>query len=447
MSDMKPPVAKVPEAAAPLPKGNPALRMMGLPNFKLKLPSRNWLIFLSVTGSITSMILYDKYQKKKAQEKWCKLVSHVSREPFDTKALPRKVTVFLAAPPGDGLRAPREYFLDYIKPILVAGAIEWDVVEGRREGEVRAGLAERIRKLRKRLEAERSGKEPGEDDVVRGIQFRGGIREFDGMKGDIVIGRHTWKEYIRGLHEGWLGPLLPPEILEPDTTSDTLIDTNDSQTQTLGTTSSNPSSLESPTSVSPPAAPPAEKIKTAAEGPPPAYLPTSAYSEASLPTTIPTAFDPSSPFRFQHLLGFLNTPIRIYRFFNRRKLADEAGREAAAVVLALETRPYGYTEHSDTFQENRSHDEESNSSRPKEDAEQQTVLVNEETDWHKSVRQTKDGDDERVWLDGIVLDDRIAKRMLRFVLTEEEQRRAERISLGLEGAKDDARDVGEDSIC
>jgi hypothetical protein len=28
-----------------------------------------------------------------------------------------------------------------------------------------------------------------------------------GPKGDLVIGRHTWKEYIRGLHEGWLGPL------------------------------------------------------------------------------------------------------------------------------------------------------------------------------------------------------------------------------------------------
>lgn len=55
-----------------------------------------------------------------------------------------------SAPPGDGLRAAREHFHEYVKPILVAGAVDWEVIEGRKEGDVRAGLAAKIRRLRRR---------------------------------------------------------------------------------------------------------------------------------------------------------------------------------------------------------------------------------------------------------------------------------------------------------
>ena len=78
------------------------------------------------------------------------MVSYLAREPLPTTQLPRKFTVFLCAPPGDGLRSAREYFQEYIKPVLVAAAVDWDVVEGRREGEVRAGLAARVRALRRK---------------------------------------------------------------------------------------------------------------------------------------------------------------------------------------------------------------------------------------------------------------------------------------------------------
>ena len=155
--------------------------------------------------------MYDRREKKRVQRKWAKVVEHVALEPLDTTQLPRRLTVYVSAPPADGLVSAREHFNEYVKPILVAAAMDWDAVEGRREGDVRAGLAERIRRVRKKR-GERSV-EPVEEDaqeVLEQQRARAGIREWDGTPGDIVIGRNTWKEYVRGLHEGWLGPLDPP---------------------------------------------------------------------------------------------------------------------------------------------------------------------------------------------------------------------------------------------
>jgi import inner membrane translocase subunit TIM54 len=56
-------------------------------------------------------------------------------------------------------------------------------------------------------------------------------------------------------------------------------------------------------------------------------------------------------------------------------------------------------------------------------------LVQEEPEWHKSVRKNHDPTKESVWVDRMVLDDRIAQRMRKFILDED------RISR-MEGVKD-----------
>lgn len=193
------------KAAAAATEQNPALKRMGLP--RLRLPSRNWSIFWAITGSFAGAVIYDKYQTKRMRGKWVQLVSHIADEQLDTKTLPRKVTIYLQAPPGDGLRTAREHFHLYVKPVLVAAAMDWDVVEGRKEGDVRHKTAEKIRKWRRR----RGEGEPvaaGDDGTltVEDLREKNGDVEYPGVAGDIVIGRHTWKEYIRGLHEGYLGP-------------------------------------------------------------------------------------------------------------------------------------------------------------------------------------------------------------------------------------------------
>ena len=353
--------------------------------------------------------------------------------------MPRKITIFLAAPPGDGLRSAREYFQEYVKPFLVAAALDWDVVEGRREGEVRAGLAEKIRKFRKR-NGEVSGansEDADAEDLVEQTKKSIGIRQWDGFQGDLVIGRHTWKEYIRGLHEGWLGPLDPPPepphaLSEVSLSNQTLI----AETQEPPPSAEPPPSTEIPPPTETPAPQPDPPKKPISPLPP--YISPSQYSTLPLAPTIPSELPPSTPLPLPHILGFLNTPIRIQRFLTRRRLADRTGRDVAALVLAAYTRQYEFSNSfassvdpdSPTTGADRSTDLDGSNSAVLETGkiwEQQRLLEEEEREWHKSARKPNPAGEEgkeRVWLEEMVVDERIGQRMRRFELGTEDKQRA-----------------------
>ncbi|KAI9932953.1 mitochondrial import inner membrane translocase subunit tim54 [Aspergillus wentii] len=438
-----------PAASHPTPKPpNPALRMLGLPNLRLKLPSRNWMIFFTITGSFAGAMIYDRREKKRAQKKWCDLVAHLSKETLPVEQTRRKLTVYLSAPPGDGLRIARDHFKEYVKPILVAAAMDYNVIEGRREGDVRAGTAERIRKLR-RKSGEPSTVEPeiGVEEVVADAREKIGVYDEPGPKGDIVIGRHTWKEYIRGLHEGWLGPLDPPSPPPPAAVEAEVAEVPSPTTSEVAETgSSDDASPAAPAAEA--AAEPSEEKKDTPEntenkdekkkptGPTPAYIAPAEYSSQAIPRTFPESLDGSVPIAFPHLLGFLNTPIRIYRYLTQRRLAESVGREVAGIVLASHTRPYQDGSGADVGVDAAPSQDSSDSllGVSSRNHEQQTVLEIEEEEWHKSVhkRDESNPDKEREWLDDVVLDPRIASRMQRYTLSPEEEARSQRLAEGAE---------------
>ncbi|KAI0139972.1 mitochondrial import inner membrane translocase subunit Tim54 [Hypoxylon sp. NC0597] len=381
------------------PTPNPAFRMMGIPVLPRKLPSRNWMIFFAITGSLSAAIIYDKREKKRATARWSKAVSHLAREPLpNPNQLPRKLTIFLESPPGDGLRVAQDHFTEYIKPVLAASGLDWEFVQGRKEGDIRAAVAERIRRTRQ-PETESQTK----DEIVQEIRRKNGTPEWHGVQGDIVIGRHTWKEYIRGIHEGWLGPLTPPPQPEPEVKK---------VEETVASEGSEGEKQEPK---------PEEKPEKKPERPPqpPPYNTTKDYPTSPLPLLIPGEFSPSAPIPFPHILGFSNTFIRLRRFLNRRYLADDIGREVAAVCLAAARE---YREDADLTR-----------------SEQQIVLEHEERDWPKSVwkdEKPKEGEEkatattpppEKIWASPIVLDPRIAMRMRRFEIQPEEEARAREI--------------------
>lgn len=453
-------------AAKAASEQNPAFRRMGLP--RLRLPSRNWSIFWTITGSFAAAVMYDKYQTKRTREKWVQLVAHVADEHLDIKTLPRRVTIYLQAPPGDGLRTAREHFHLYIKPVLVAAAMDWDVVEGRQEGDVRHKTAEKIRKWRRRKgEGE---PETAEDDgtlTVEALREKNGDVEYPGVAGDIVVGRHAWKEYIRGLHEGYLGPAdLPKDPKEHESTTpahhestsnaqkSSPTETVTARTATGATTSdmgdSPVSSLDTVVGDSPPvteaqtseetlsgealtsdygketqnegeAKTKAEDEKPKRRFPPPSILPGD-YAAASLSPFTPDILGPSVAVRLPHLLGFLNTPTRIYRFLNRRRVQDDIGRQVAAVVLAAH-RPYTTAA---------SYDASSASEMQVEVPEQAGLLSHEEKDWYKLVHRPRQEHEESLWTEPVVLDERISSRMRAFELSAADEARARRIAAGEE---------------
>ncbi|EXJ68237.1 uncharacterized protein A1O5_08852 [Cladophialophora psammophila CBS 110553] len=454
----------LPEGAkyeAPKPhKQNPALRMMGMPNFRLRLPSRNWMIFLTIVGSWTAAVVYDRREKKKAQKKWCDLVAHIAQEPLSPNQMRRKLTVFLSAPPGDGIRPSRQYFKDYVKPVLVAAAMDYDVIEGRKEGDVRYGTAEQIRRLRRKKGEKGTNSADPEMDTEAAIDLirdKMQIVPEPGVRGDLVLGRHTWKEYIRGLHEGWLGPVdEPPAAPEPVSISEAELLSPHPPIEGRTDNSTAAENQEMPK--------PESEMKTSEEEkkeeekkkpyPPPTYLPIDKYSSATLSPHTPSSFEPSQPIHQQHLLGFLKTPQRIYHFLTRRYLADQIGRETAAIVLAA-SRPYEQSSSSSTFSADpsdlqadlvatRSPESDASpisTSSPSQNLtewEQQSLLIQEEPKWHKSVRKPRKDDDalyEPIWISDMVIDDRIGSRMRKFQLDLEEEVRADRIGRGQEKAR------------
>jgi len=348
--------------------------------------------------------------------------------------------MYISAPPGDSIVQAREHFQEYIKPILVAAALDWDAVEGRREGDVRAGLAERIRRLRRK-----EGEQPAEQleenmqDALSEARKKAEIREWDGLAGDIVVGRHTWKEYIRGLHEGWLGPLdspvpaeMQPKVLDVGKAEASIaspaehVQDPTTPTSQLADYDASPTAALEPSKVEEPKKPQEEENKPKKKEQLPPFNATADYSHSTLSPHCPPALDPSTAIPLPHLLGFFNFPIRMYRFLNRRHNADEIGRQTAAAVLAV-YRPYKGP--GEWYQL------ESGTSAGSQDEnkdikwEQERLLQHEEPDWHKSARERKDGDErERVWLDDMVLDTRIAERMRKFELDNETEEQIKRLA-------------------
>lgn len=358
------------------------------------------MIFWTLSSALAATIIYDRREKKRATARWAHAVEHLAKRPLDNPSqMPRKVTIYLEAPPGDGLRVAQDHYSEYIKPVLAASGLDWDFVQGRQQGDIRAAVAERVRRRRRIQEkdvAADAGDLATEEDRLDAWRQAHGVPLYDGVRGDIVVGRHAWKEYTRGLHEGWLGPLTAPPHAQPDPEPES--ESADAEAES--------SKTKRPPQIKP-------------------YNSPEDYATAHLPLLVPSEFTPSAPVPFPHILGFLNTPTRFTRFLTRRKLADEIGREVAAVCLAS-YREYREESGADDSLDTR--------------WEQQRALAHAEKDWVKSVWKedkeektaAKEGDEasppaapkEKIWPRPMVIDQRIGMRMRRFELLPEEEERA-----------------------
>lgn len=250
-------------------------------------------------------------------------------------------------------------------------------------GEVRARVADRVRVLRS------GGSAVRDEDAERleETRRRAGVVRVPGVLGDVVLGRHAWKEYVQGLHEGWLGPLEAPidsAAVIPDEAAAAAAATDDA-------------AFTKDDAV--PAEDAGAKPAVKAAGATPPYISPASYASAPLPAACPRSLDPIGVVPFPHILGFLNTPVRLYRFVTRRHLADACGREAAAVALACSRR----------FRAR----------------EIEGALSSEEGDW--PARYWSDEALRGEWQEDVVADERVGGRMRRFVLEEEAQGEGEEV--------------------
>ena len=90
-----------------------------------KLPSRNQSIFLGTAGTIASLLIYDHQSVTAIQADLMVQASKIANEPAAWNSKSRKIKVFF-----DSTYWPQYWFNDFAKPILDAGAIDYEIIEG-----------------------------------------------------------------------------------------------------------------------------------------------------------------------------------------------------------------------------------------------------------------------------------------------------------------------------
>ncbi|KTW31173.1 uncharacterized protein T551_01246 [Pneumocystis jirovecii RU7] len=242
------------------------------------------IVFPLAVLSFSGLVIYDKIAKKKIIEKHCNRVKSLANEPMSPLDLPRKVKIYMSPFPGSDLHASRMQFQKYICPILQAGAVDYEIIEGNKEGDLKNYVSEEIRCLRRG--------ELSIDPEMQKVMVN--VRPSTEEDCAIIVGRQTLKEYLAGIHEGWLEPLESPHA-------------SSSSLEMLGNKSKDTSAA------------PLEK---------------------SLQSSLPADF--SIPI-LQYIplpciFGFFNIPFKILQFSNRRYLAQIIASKIVDVVLVNETR-------------------------------------------------------------------------------------------------------------
>ncbi|KAJ1309147.1 hypothetical protein OPQ81_004820 [Rhizoctonia solani] len=340
MSSTEPPKQTL--EASPKPSGAAsALRYTGIPpswfQKRPKLPSRNWLIFWGVLGSLTSLYIYDRRAAKRIKHEYSEKVRWRSEEKLNPLDLPRKVRVYACRWPGDeDHNRSMKYFRKYVKPILVAAAVDFELVNGNRHGGLARSVADKIKSQRR--EALPPDHPLRKDDRSSIIPLPSAPspqqqrdREIQG--GTLIVGRHTLKEYLHGLRLGWsegLDDVDREELLARELASDGLLD--EPETPGTGELLADKASPQPRTGAS-----------LASPGPK-----SPLFSHVITKPTKPPVPKPSAKFLhnppllllpFKNLIGFRYIPHMIVDFFNERKRAKE-GAEAAYMLIEGHTRDF-----------------------------------------------------------------------------------------------------------
>ncbi|KAI6166838.1 mitochondrial import inner membrane translocase subunit Tim54 [Pisolithus thermaeus] len=323
-----------------------ALKYTGIPQSWLsarpRLPSRNWLIFITLTSSVLSYYTYDRHQARKIRASYIDRVKHFSEEPMKSSELPRKVTVYGAKWPGDEdhQRAIR-FFKKYVKPVLVAAAVDYDVIPTRQLGDLTRHVASSVVTQRRIALGIDQPPAPPLNLSNQLSEEQKRARELEG--GVILVGRHSLKEYLEGLVRGWtcgLENVDREERLAQELAADGTFDEVDEGKSPVGVVDDPevepiPTSSRLPPSRNAALLPPLGFYK-----PPPVSDVTSKLLVASVnpPSTLP----PQPPLLlvpFTNHIGFRYIPHMIWSFFNERDRV-RAGAEAAYALVIGQTRDF-----------------------------------------------------------------------------------------------------------
>ncbi|PLW36736.1 hypothetical protein PCASD_08686 [Puccinia coronata f. sp. avenae] len=370
---------------------NPAFRYLGVPASwlsrqgsdrpRLRLPSAKTASFLLSCGSLIGLYVYDRDQCKKIKEKYLQqvrnlsesLVSHSAQDEVGNNDgahwMPRRVTVYGARVPEDvDVDRGTQWFKKYVKPILVAAAIDYTIHNGTTPGALARKISSDIRDQRV-IEAAQQKDGHKTPALKPGMP---GYREWHAEQnrltgGTLILGRATLKEYLWGLKHGYEQHIPLDELDDDERFSRQLEEAGIFELgEDLGEFSANedmtmPEGLRSVHEQLKETSHSDETLLTSQSIPSPAQeKPTNFFNFFSQSAHAPLSVYPSSvnsnhtvnylastpiPLQaplllvpFDHPIGIRWWPLKIYRFFNRRQQV-EMGAQTALQLVRSQTRP------------------------------------------------------------------------------------------------------------
>ncbi|KAJ3353985.1 mitochondrial import inner membrane translocase subunit tim54 [Entophlyctis luteolus] len=208
-------------------------------SFKDYIPSRGWQIFWAVTGSVSTLALYDSRKISETQASLAAIAkAEIADTPSPILSRPRHVIVCIA--PGD---SGRSWFEQFVKPVFDAAALDYTVWVPDKPGHLRARVRDYIWDGKRQVETDAAktaadqlahtfnvwdvrtwfgpSKETPEEYILRMAEKR--TRKFHPEDGIIALGPEAYREMLQGLNIGLLtAPTENPEkryVLHPVETS------------------------------------------------------------------------------------------------------------------------------------------------------------------------------------------------------------------------------------
>ncbi|KAF9394478.1 mitochondrial import inner membrane translocase subunit tim54 [Podila verticillata] len=299
---------------------------------RARLPSRGWMIFWATVGTLGGLVTRDHYLTVAAKKRVADKVDVLAKTSCGVQDMPRKVTVYLTAPPGDGIHKTRHYFKQFVKPVFDAAALDYEVREGLSEGQIQAMVAADVR--RKRRVAAGKISELTEEEQQKPMVPMKSVSD-----GIVVLGRIALGEVLQGYNDGCLQSLDDPEPIiveaktEESTTQEPASEPSTDSSQTPEASASAPESVEAvtPTPEDTKASTEAKKdTKAEEEKPAPVPIP----QDEAYFSVPPTGLEPVGYIPFKNLTGFRNFHKKLFALFNSYDCVEYAGGSVMKVAFA-----------------------------------------------------------------------------------------------------------------
>ncbi|EEB05394.1 TIM22 inner membrane protein import complex subunit Tim54 [Schizosaccharomyces japonicus yFS275] len=319
---------------------------------KSYLPGRNMSIFLGTVAAFTGAVYYDKREQKKILNHYCNKVAFLADQPMQPLEMPRRFRVYLHGPPGDGIYVARDEFHRYVKPILNAAAVDFDMYESKGEGELTRFVAREVWNKHHNIS----------DEPQNVVAIQSLLKQSDEPSATVLLGRHAVKEFVQGCslgcspsYEEFVAKTTPPEKpVKADESNETKVPNTSEDNKDTDTKTATADEEED-----------GDESKT----------PDPMFDKSFIPKDIQAADKTATEnillVPLPHLLGFSNTFRRIYRFLHRRELANKIGELVTNAILEQRTVPI-------------------------QKATNEQLLDAEEGDWPKMFTKREDAN-ERVW--------------------------------------------------